>query len=138
MVKVVKIIVNAAEDAIKMTFHVVSEGLKKIANFTISTIKEVSQVVGAIFETIKNTFEDIIDWLGYLFDWKDIKNTANHLKERIVPALEQFELLLAQNQSRCHQAIIGAKDQMDQFLQDIVKNIDPEHTFIAQKPSQEH
>ena len=41
---------------------------------------EAADIAGAVFDYIKATWEKIKDWLGFLFDWDDIKSTANVFK----------------------------------------------------------
>lgn len=69
--KVEHFIVNVADDVV--TF-IVNLG-DKVARFTVKTFEEVYKAISWVFNKLKVTFEELIQWLGFLFEWDDIVTT---------------------------------------------------------------
>ncbi|HEX3076490.1 MAG TPA: hypothetical protein VHQ24_06480 [Lachnospiraceae bacterium] len=44
----------------------------KIFTFVVETVEHVMSLINFIFQNIKVTFEKLKNWLGFIFDWKDI------------------------------------------------------------------
>ncbi|WP_394824536.1 hypothetical protein [Pendulispora albinea] len=47
--------------------------------FVVKTAEEVYKLVSWVFQKIEVAFDDLIHWLGYLFEWKDIWHTHKEL-----------------------------------------------------------
>jgi hypothetical protein len=77
--KVSQFIVTLVDDA----YHCFITIAGQVYRFVIDSINAVLQGVEFIFNKIKVFFEDLIKWLGFLFQWKDILRTKDVLKNII-------------------------------------------------------
>ncbi|MDX2471571.1 MAG: hypothetical protein QNL04_13450 [SAR324 cluster bacterium] len=64
-------------------YHFFIEIGEKVYRFVLNCISTVIHTVEFIFNKIKVFFEDLIKWLGFLFQWKDILRTHNVIKNLI-------------------------------------------------------
>lgn len=74
--KVSQFIVNLVDDA----YHCFITIAGQIYRFVIDSMNAVLQGIEFVFNKIKVFFEDLIKWLGFLFQWKDILRTKDVLK----------------------------------------------------------
>lgn len=99
-------------------------------NCIIDTIEQAFDVVECIWEKVKVPFEKMFEWLGFLFDWDDIKRTQkviahaiNQIPDFISGAAEGIKSLIDNNitevQAKAHNLI-------ETMIQDIGSN-----TFIG-------
>lgn len=80
-----KFIVKVAKTGI----NVVLEGLKDTISYVytgvLSKVQQVFDAVQCFFTSVKAYFKDLVQWLGYLFSWRDIQRTH----EAIVYTVQQ-------------------------------------------------
>ncbi|PHM55822.1 hypothetical protein [Xenorhabdus sp. KK7.4] len=68
-------VVNEYGKAVKCTFTFFEEGVKKIFNAVVKFASDALNLASEIFNSIKLTIDKIIEWIGFVFDWKDIMRT---------------------------------------------------------------
>lgn len=75
-------------------FFVEIEG--KIIGFVMNCVRDVVQAIEFVFKKIKVFIEDLIKWLGFLFQWNDIIRThnvfKNIIKQYIAHSIQQIDV----------------------------------------------
>lgn len=126
-------IVVAAEDFFRWAKHIID----KIESFTIQLVEginhffvtigdeiydvlldcfnAVGHAVEFVFNKIKVFFDDLVKWLGFIFNWSDIKNThramKNILKQCAIRAVGQISTLAADVQN----TFVNMEDKLNQW-----------------------
>ncbi|RHZ56607.1 uncharacterized protein CDV56_107860 [Aspergillus thermomutatus] len=81
---VVDIVVSVGESAVNIVMSGIS-ALKDAANWVwkgiVDLATQAADIAGAVFEYIKSTWDLVVQWLGFLFNWGDIKLTAQHFQK---------------------------------------------------------
>ncbi len=72
----------------KELVHFVIKIGKELYNFILTTAEQVFSAIEWLFKKIWIAFKDLIKWLGFLFEWKDILKTKNILKEFAINGLD--------------------------------------------------
>lgn len=79
-------------------YHVFIEIGTELYRFVVNCISTVMHTVEFIFKKIGVFIEDLIQWLGFLFQWKDIVRTHNVIKnlfkrylENSIPQIDEFK-----------------------------------------------
>ena len=85
--RVVNAVANWVDDAV--TFLI--KTLKRAYRFTVRTIKDAVKVVKGVFKSVVQAIEQVIQWLSFLFDWKDIVRTAGALEDLVTGKLQVFK-----------------------------------------------
>lgn len=68
-------------DKAKTVFSYIANGVKRVVEFVVKTVKDVVHCVCEVFHSIAVGFEKLIQWLGFLFNWDDIKRTKKYLEQ---------------------------------------------------------
>ncbi len=99
---VIHMVVSAVSDVIDTTVDVAKKvfnnvvvlirylenGVEKIISFVIDSAKRALDMVTMIFTHFGATVEGVIEWLSALFNWNDILNTHNAIKNKINSGLD--------------------------------------------------
>jgi hypothetical protein len=83
---VTDVIVHVINDAVKVVVQGISlieEGFQWAWNGVVQLATEIADIASSVFSYIKATWDKIIAWLGFLFDWDDIKRTANAFQDMV-------------------------------------------------------
>ncbi|AKB43520.1 hypothetical protein [Methanosarcina vacuolata] len=107
--KVGGFIVQVAEGV----FEFVVEVGGKLLKFAIETVEIAMNIISWVFQKIKVFFEDLVKWLGFMFDWEDII-----LTKKIIVNVTNQTLELAKYK------IGDAETIVNNFFDEIEKEID--------------
>jgi hypothetical protein len=69
--KVERFVVTAEQDVVNFVAYLGETAVQ----FVVTTAEEVYKLISWVFHKIKIAFEELIQWLGNLFEWQDIWNT---------------------------------------------------------------
>lgn len=64
-------------------YHFFIELAGEVYQFVIDCVNAVVQAAEFVFNKIKVFFEDLVQWLGFIFDWDDILRTHNAIKNML-------------------------------------------------------
>ncbi|EFY95145.2 hypothetical protein X797_010128 [Metarhizium robertsii] len=84
--KVISFIVNGTIVLVKIG--------KEIYQLVMETVEHVGKVLSFIFKKIMELGKKLVQWLGYLFKWGDIKDTRDSILNIVQDALEEGPVLL--------------------------------------------
>jgi len=86
---------KAIQGGVSFVVHQVQQGValiiqvgKEIVNWIVDTAEKVVAFVEGIFERIGAAVEEVVKWLRYVFDWKDITDVQKYLSKQIIECLD--------------------------------------------------
>ncbi len=111
---------DQAKKAIMVAAEFLVNGVKYAFLGAMELVQQVFDVVQGLFAQVEVFFQDLVEWIGYLFSWDDILRTQEALDhslrvilewvpQPIVAARQQVDSLLAGLQSHLDNAINGLK-----------------------------
>lgn len=142
--KIVQTVWQVAEHAITAAVHT----LENEYNLVVTTIEEAAHVVlgflKSVVADVENAIEKIIEALGFLFDWKSILLTHEHVKAVINDGFTNVRVAISRFESECDaffdmlaQAIVDnfrgviGKLAGQGALGDVVGSTDPNQAFTT-------
>lgn len=110
---------NAATDFVVGFAEGVYYGLIKIAgqvyNFVINCVNAVVQAAEFVFNKIKVFIEDLIKWLGFIFQWKDIVRTKKAIKNILKLSIHNSVDTIDQTKSTVSSTFKDIKHLLDEW-----------------------
>ncbi|MBD2677204.1 MULTISPECIES: hypothetical protein [Nostoc] len=82
-------------------------------NGAINLLEQVFDIAEGIFQNVKIFFEDLFDWLGFLFNWNDILRS----KEAIKYTFNQFIPVIQAGLTSVKNRVIGGIDAFERNIQ---------------------
>ena len=111
-------IVNGLEKIGSIIWHfaegvagVIVNGVEQVYHFVVETVDQAIQVGAGIFKQVVADINKVIEWLSFLFEWKDIVNTHLLLKQQVLTTITNFENWVKSELS-------GATNDVDTFFND--------------------
>jgi hypothetical protein len=74
---------NKAVEVFMSGIDKIVQGLTWAWNGAVKLATQVADMASAVFNYIKSTWDLIVTWLGFLFDWGDIQATAHAFQDMI-------------------------------------------------------
>ena len=85
-------IIEITVDGINTTIDFLVDGIKKSFNLVLEFISEAAELAIFVFDSIKIGFQNLFDWLSFVFDWDDIQNTARAFQGMLVSSVDGFNV----------------------------------------------
>jgi hypothetical protein len=83
-------------DQVKVFFHLVIDTVSQWIDTTIQAFQQAFDIVEGIWNKLKVFFEDLFKWLAFLFQWDDIRRTADVVEHSFNATLDFFTLAMQQ------------------------------------------
>lgn len=84
----IKRIIVAVGEAIMVTFEFVIDGITKVFETVIEFVQQAFDFVEGVWNWLKVKIEKLFEWLAFIFQWGDIRRTAEVVKFNINTLLE--------------------------------------------------
>lgn len=94
LVEITKVIVVKTRDVVNTVVEFVKDGIKYVVEEILDFVSKAYDTITAIFARISVLFQDIMEWIGYLFNWDDIKKNAEEVKKNILDAIGNWKGIL--------------------------------------------
>lgn len=88
VVNTIKRIVVSVGEAIKVAFEFVIDGVTRAFEAVLEFVQQAFDFVEGVWNWLKVKLEQLFEWLGFLFDWPDIRRTAEVVKFNINTMLD--------------------------------------------------
>ncbi len=126
--------VQVAEDVYHFFIQIAGE----LYHFVLDCVHAVVQAVEFIFNKIKTFFEDLIKWLGFLFQWADIIRTHNVLKNLFAQYAAHAIASLGPTRAKLHDLFVGLEHKINAWasIPDIQTSIGSYHASAPPLPGQ--
>lgn len=69
-------VLDGVVQAVVKGIDLIKQGAEWVWNGVVKLATEIGDIASAVFDAIKATWDRLIAWLGFLFEWDDIKRTA--------------------------------------------------------------
>jgi len=112
-VNVLTATVSVVKGAITATITFIVDGVNYLMDVVIDTVERAFDLAETIFAKVKVFFEQAFEWLGFIFNWGDIKRS----RTAIVYTVNQYLILL-------EGAATGVKRGFDAGLAGVIADID--------------
>lgn len=109
---------------------------KDVIKWIVDTAEKVVSFVEAVFEKIGAVIEDIIKWLRFLFEWKDILRTRDMLRDIILEALRYLSgPFIQEAKNRANRFIELQQDAVESFFNQAIEALGGDPNADAGGPS---
>lgn len=88
VVNTIKRIVVTVGEAIKVAFEFVIDGVTRVFEAVLEFVQQAFDFVEGVWNWMKVKLEQLFEWLGFLFEWQDIRRTAEVVKFNITTMLD--------------------------------------------------
>ncbi len=128
--KLVSIVVDPIIDAISTAVHVLIDGVKYVWNGIVTLVEQVFQSVAAFFHRVEVFFDDLLHWLGTIFNWESIlrtKDAAVHTINEMLKFMEESTLLIKKRYIDDNINTFG--EQLQKIIEDYQETLLPGETI---------
>ena len=136
-IKIVELTITTLAKGINAVFTFVIDGITRVYNAIVDTVKDVFGVIESILAAVKVAFEKAFEWLGYLFDWDDIKRSHLALSYSIEEMLKFFELAAPRMKVIVDNEFLKLQENMVDKLDKAINDIAGTSTIGSYKKSKE-
>lgn len=114
--KVVSLGLQYVEDAGHAVIQSFIEGAEDALQFAVTTVEDAAKVVGAVLQSVAQSVERALEWLSWLFDWKDFVKTAEMIAGQVTTTLNAFATNLQSTVGDVTGKIDSLRDQIETNL----------------------
>lgn len=114
--KLAKISWKALESEASALVNVILQGLEDVYQFTVTTLESAAKVAVGLLGSLADGVERVLEWLSYIFDWKDIVNTADLITGAATDNLNTFLTNLQNSVDTVNEGIESAKTKLKDAL----------------------
>jgi hypothetical protein len=104
-------VVQEGEDA----WHFICTIAGEVYDAILDCVASVVNAIEFVFNKIKVSIEELIAWLGFLFEWQDILRTHNVLKNLFFQYAKKIVTDIGSTQTSLNSAISGIEAQIDSW-----------------------
>lgn len=116
IVDVAEIVVHAAETVVTATVHFIDNMVHKAVSFVVTVVKDAVHLVEGVLKQIKVGFEKVIQWIGFMLDWKDIQNSAKYIEQQFETGISQINQALDDTEAFADQKFDGAEEKLKAYF----------------------
>ena len=118
-------------EKIKVQFHLLIDGIVQLYETTISYFQQAFDIVEGIWNKVKVFFEELYEWLAFLFAWKDIVRTADVVEHSLNTMLDYTQEAIG----AVREHVVSGFDQLDALIKktadEYIRKLDPSLSFGA-------
>ncbi|MFN8393637.1 MAG: hypothetical protein U0176_03085 [Bacteroidia bacterium] len=118
-----EIVVTTLGNAVNATVAFVIKGVKYLYNGAVSLVQEVFTMVEGVFSAIGVAFEELVQWLGYIFDWQDILRTKSAIASLVSFSFELQVQSIDILKGQLSQSLQEASSQLDQYTDQFLASL---------------
>jgi|GEM_PF-2335066 len=115
-----KIVVTVGE-SIKAFFTIVIDGVSYVFESILDTIQQTFDFIEGVWNYLKVKAEQLFEWLGYLFNWKDIQRTAEAFTYSTNVFLDFIAAAIQHIRSGTENWIDGLKNDLKEAVDNYIK-----------------
>jgi hypothetical protein len=101
----VSFVITKVNEVVTVVVTVIVNTAEKAYAWVVDTAQKAVAIVQAIFGKIGVVIADVVNWLKYVFDWGDILQTRDHLRE-----------IVRQSLNACQTLLLDAKEPVKHFF----------------------
>ncbi len=116
IVSVAEIVIHAVETAVTATVHFIDNMVHQVASFAVKVVKEAVHLVESVLKAVKVGIEKVIQWVGFVFDWKDIQNSAKHIEKEFEEGFDIALQLMDEIDAAADKELETAREKLDSFF----------------------
>lgn len=118
VVKGARTVVRVVVETTDKVVHTVYDDLKNVYTITVTAIEHAAAVVSGVLKSVVGDIKKAVEWLAYLFDWKDILATKETIKQTAIGNLQKLSSWVGQADATA----IGEVQSVLQSLSSQLKN----------------
>ncbi|MFX1765670.1 hypothetical protein PWP93_24365 [Paraburkholderia sp. A1RI-2L] len=123
IVNVVDTIITTVGSAVKAAITFVVNGVQYLFETVVQFVQDAFDLVEVFFAQVKVIFEQIFEWLGFVFSWPDILRTHDALYYTLEQFLDFLPGAVGGIQTRFDQGIAQVKDQISAIFDQLVNSV---------------
>lgn len=124
-----EVVISTIGKAVNAVVKFVIQGVTYIFNGTAHLVQEVFSMVEGVFSTIGVVYDDLVQWLGYLFDWEDILRTQKAIKRTLDFGFNMQKIGAQAIRTRADHFIETLKSTGDAAIDKIIASLSPALTL---------
>ncbi len=110
-------------DKIQVVFRFLIEGVEKIFDTVIEAFQQAFDIVEGIWNSIKVFFEDLYRWLAFLFNWGDIRRTADAVEHSFNTTLDFIVAAVRSVRDKVDQGLTAFEKEVKKWLDDFIAKL---------------
>lgn len=116
IVKVAEVVVHSVETAVTATIHFIDKTVHQAVNFVVTAVKDAVHLVESVLKQIEVGIEKVIQWIGFMLDWKDIQNAAKYVEKEFEDGFDWMEKMLDEVADYSDKHIDMAKEKIEAYF----------------------
>lgn len=123
VVNTIKRIVVTVGKAIKVAFEFIIDGVTRVFEAVLEFVQQAFDFVEGVWNWMKVKLSQLFEWLGYLFEWQDIRRTAEVVKFNLNTMLD-FSVVATEHVKGVFDAWIAElKDTLKQAVDSYINQL---------------
>ncbi len=107
----------------------------KVVNFVLDTVQKVAEFVQAVVEKVVKTIRQFIEFLRFLFDWKDILKTQRFIKDSINSGFDSAADLVDSAKKPIAEAISSVQNSVSDGFDGLIESLGVNPAEVASDKS---
>jgi hypothetical protein len=117
IIEVVDYVVTTVAGGISAAFHFIVDGVTYLFETLIDTVEKAFDLAESVFAAVKVFFQELYEWLAFLFNWNDILRTHDALAHVINTGFDFLAGATAGIQSHVDQGINTLQGQLQHWFE---------------------
>lgn len=123
IIKVVDYVVTTVVEGIQAAFHFIVDGVTYLFETIVDTVEKAFDLAESVFAAVKVFFQQLYEWLGFLFNWGDILRTRDALAYTINTGLDFLSGAVGGIQKKIDGGIDTLQRQLQQWFDQAKRDI---------------
>lgn len=123
VVSVTKLVIETVKDGINAVITFVLDKINYVFQAIVDTIEQAFDLVEAAFAQVQVAFRKVFEWLGFIFNWDDIKRTRTALVYTVNQFLGFAEGATLGVQKIIDDGFAAAQKKIDELFDRIIKEL---------------
>ena len=123
------IVVNTVSEGIHVFITFVVNGFQHVYDGVITLVEEAFDLVEGLYEQVKVTYEQLSEWLGFYFDWDDIKRTAETIEHSFNEIMDFTVLAVQYLKGKVDKQLQSIEANLQTQVDQYIQTLDPNQTL---------
>lgn len=129
IIEVVDYVVSKVAGGIRAAFHFIVDGVTYLFETLIDTVEKAFDLAESVFAAVKVFFQELYEWLAFLFNWNDILRTHDALAHVVNTGFDFLAGATSGIQSKVDKGINTLQGQLQQWFEQARSTIAGTHSL---------
>jgi hypothetical protein len=129
--KATKVVIGFANNVMNAIIEIAG----KVVRFVLDTVQKVAEFVQAVVEKVVKSIKQFVEFLRFLFDWKDILKTQRFIKNSINSAFDSAAEFVESAKTPISEAIGSIQNTVSNSIDGVIESLGVDPDDVAIKKS---